>query len=118
VDGGKTEFVRVGAFAAKESSSGYLYHARGPNVRGLFRVRLPGGAEELVLPELGIGMWGSWALGKDKVYFIDWMDAAKRAAGVQVYEPNVGTRASRTALALVVLSKNSCKWWIVSFQTR
>ena len=80
------------AFAAKESSDGYLYYTRGPNEQGLFRLRLTDGVEEPVLPQLGVGMWGNWALGQGKVYFIDWVDKSKQVAYAQVYEPGGGIR--------------------------
>jgi Tol biopolymer transport system component len=92
VSDGRTEFVHDGAFAAKESSDGYLYYARGQNAPGLFRAPLAGGPEEPVLPQLGAGGWGRWALGRGKVYFIDWVDKSAQIAYAQVHDLKSGRK--------------------------
>ena len=55
--------TRLGGFAAFESPDGqYLYYAKGRSSGGLWRKRLPDGAEEVFIPELKAGFWGYWAL--------------------------------------------------------
>ena len=52
-----------GGFAAFESPDGrYLYYAKSRSASGLWRKRLPGGAEEVVLEQLKPGYWGYWAV--------------------------------------------------------
>ena len=71
--GGLEEQVtRDGGFAAFESPDGkYLYYAKGRSAEGLWRKRLAGGAEELVLPQLKPGYWGYWTVVENGIYFAD-----------------------------------------------
>ncbi len=68
----KEQVTRLGGFAAFESPDGrYLYYAKGRDAQGLWRKRLPEGAEELVLDQLKPGFWGSWGVVEDGIYFVD-----------------------------------------------
>jgi Tol biopolymer transport system component len=78
--GGSAEQVtRLGGFAAFESAdSQYLYYAKGRDVAGLWRKRLPNGLEEAVLPELKAGYWGYWAPVENGVYYVDQPQSSAR----------------------------------------
>lgn len=68
--GVEEQVTRDGGFAAFESPDGkYLYYAKGRGVAGLWRKRLPAGAEELVLEDLKPGFWGYWAVVEGGIYF-------------------------------------------------
>ncbi len=70
--GGAEQLVRRHATAPFASPDGkYLYYARGANEPGLWRADLSSDGEEPVLPDLRPGMWGSWALSPDGIYFVD-----------------------------------------------
>ena len=71
--GGTEEQVTSdGGFAAFESPDGkYLYYAKGRSTPGLWRKRLPAGAEEAVLEQLKPGYWGYWAVVENGIYFAD-----------------------------------------------
>jgi Tol biopolymer transport system component len=71
------QVTTLGGFAAFESPDGaYLYYAKGRDVAGLWRKRLPRGAEEMVLEDLKPGFWGYWAVVRDGIYFVDQPGAA------------------------------------------
>ena len=70
--GGEEQVTRSGGFAAFESpDSRYLFYAKGRSTSGLWRKRLPNGAEEEVLDQLKPGYWGYWAVVENGVYFAD-----------------------------------------------
>ena len=70
--GAEEQVTRDGGFAAFESPDGhYLYYAKGRSAAGLWRKRLPNGAEEPVLPQLKPGYWGYWAVVENGIYFAD-----------------------------------------------
>ena len=70
--GGPEQLVRRHATAPFLSPDGkYIYYARGANEPGLWRAELASDQEELVLPALRPGMWGSWAATPHGLYFID-----------------------------------------------
>jgi Tol biopolymer transport system component len=73
--GNEEQVTRQGGFAAFESPDArYLYYATGRSTAGLWRKRLPAGAEEAVLAELKPGYWGYWAVVEDGIYFADQPD--------------------------------------------
>ncbi|MEO8369007.1 MAG: protein kinase [Candidatus Solibacter sp.] len=92
--GGVEEQVTTeGGFAAFESPDGkYLYYAKGRGVAGLWRKRLPAGAEELVLEDLKPGFWGYWAVVEDGIYFAN-PPGPGGAGGVFFYD--LATRKTR-----------------------
>jgi Tol biopolymer transport system component len=70
--GAAQQVTALGGFAAFESPDGaYLYYAKGRDVAGLWRKRLPNGAEEVVMEALKPGFWGYWAVVRDGIYFVD-----------------------------------------------
>ncbi len=70
--GNEEQVTRSGGFAAFESPDArYLYYAKGRSTAGLWRKRLPAGAEEPVLEQLKPGYWGYWAVVEDGIYFAD-----------------------------------------------
>jgi eukaryotic-like serine/threonine-protein kinase len=93
--GGGTEeqVTRDGGFAAFESKDGhYLYYAKGRSSPGLWRKRLPAGAEELVLDQLKPGYWGYWAVMQNGIYFAD-QAGSTTAPGILFFD--FATRKSR-----------------------
>ena len=89
--GGLEEQVtRDGGFAAFESPDGrYLYYAKGRSAAGLWRKRLPNGAEELVLQQLKPGYWGYWAVVKNGIYFAD-QPGSSGSGGIFFYDFAIG----------------------------
>ena len=73
ISGGPAQQITTsGGFAAAESTDGaYLYYAKGRDVRGLWRKRLPNGAEAEVLENLQPGFWGYWSVVQAGIYFVD-----------------------------------------------
>jgi Tol biopolymer transport system component len=70
--GDALEVTHQGGFAAFESPDGnYVYYAKGLDVRGLWRLPVKGGAEELVLNRLGAGAWQLWAVVNPGIYFAE-----------------------------------------------
>jgi Tol biopolymer transport system component/serine/threonine protein kinase len=70
--GVEEQVTRDGGFAAFESPDRkYLYYAKGRGTTGLWRKRLPDGAEEVVLPGLRPGFWGLWAVVENGIYYAD-----------------------------------------------
>jgi Tol biopolymer transport system component len=70
--GVEEQVTRDGGFAAFESPDRkYLYYAKGRGTAGLWRKRLPDGAEEVVLPALRPGFWGLWAVVENGIYYAD-----------------------------------------------
>jgi Tol biopolymer transport system component len=92
--GGTDEQVtRLGGFAAFVSPDGqYLYYAKGRNAAGLWRKRMPDGAEEAVIEQLKPGYWGYWAVSEDGIYFAD-EPAASATRGI--YFRDFATRQIR-----------------------
>jgi Tol biopolymer transport system component len=89
--GGEEQVTKLGGFAAFESMDGaYLYYAKGRSADGLWRKRLPDGAEEAHIPELKTGFWGYWAIAEKGLYFVDWPGAGK-PAGI-FWQPFAGKR--------------------------
>ena len=94
--GEQIQVTRRGGFAAAESPDGkFLYYAKGRSLPGLWRMPLRGGSEEPVLPALGPGRWGYWAVTRDGIYYAD---RAPGNSGQGIYYFNPATR--RTALVL------------------
>jgi hypothetical protein len=70
--GAEEQVTHLGGFAAFPSPDGkYLYYAKGRSAAGLWRKRLPDGAEEEVPEQLKPGYWGYWAVSDDGIYFAD-----------------------------------------------
>ena len=64
--GPEEQVTRLGGFAAFESPDGqYLYYAKGRSSDGLWRKRLPDGAEEPFVPELEGGLLGLLGAGAE-----------------------------------------------------
>ena len=60
----------AGGFLAHESFDGtQLYFAK-LNEPGIWRMPVAGGEAELILPDLDLAAWGSWAVGRDGIYFV------------------------------------------------
>ncbi len=96
--GGEEQVTRMGGFGALEAPSGdWLYYAKGRNVEGLWRKRLPNGVEESVIEELRSGFWGYWAPARNGVYFVNQPDPGSLPA---LYFYENATR-KRTRLALL-----------------
>jgi len=74
VAGGTAEqMTSGGGFASAEDSDGrYLYFCRERGGKGIWRIPLNGGPQELVIPGLDNAMWGSWALTSSGIYLIDY----------------------------------------------
>ena len=74
VDGGTAEQVtREGGYASSEDTAGkYLYFSRQRGGKGIWRIPLTGGSEELLIPNVDSAMWGSWALAPSGIFFIDY----------------------------------------------
>jgi eukaryotic-like serine/threonine-protein kinase len=85
--GGLEEQVtRNGGFAAFESPDGrYLYYAKSRSASGLWRKRLPAGAEEVVLERLKPGYWGYWAVVANGIYFAD-QDGSSGSGSILFYD--------------------------------
>src|SRR5437667_1050688 len=71
-EGAAVQVTKQGGFEPFESPDGkFVYYCKGITGPGLWRVPVEGGEETLVF-NLKAG-WGSWALVKDGIYFIDWV---------------------------------------------
>jgi Tol biopolymer transport system component/DNA-binding winged helix-turn-helix (wHTH) protein len=70
--GPAVQVTRHGGYAAFESPDGrLLYYAKGPTVRGLWRIPTNGGEEVEVIGSLEAGHWGYWAIVDDGIYYLD-----------------------------------------------
>ena len=71
-DGGEARPVtKDGGSVSCESVDGkFLYHNRGRNVAGIWRVPVEGGDETLVLDTHKAGYWSAWTLVEHGIYFI------------------------------------------------
>lgn len=97
--GPEAQVTRLGGFAAQETTDGkWLYYAKGRDVGGLWRKRLPDGVEEPVLEELRAGFWGYWAPVKNGVYFVNQADPGT-PPGLFFYESATGRRTQIGTLA-------------------
>ena len=77
----EVQVTTEGGFAAFESPDGkYLYYAKGRGEAGVWRKRLPTGAEEVVLEDVKPGFWGYWAVVEGGIYFAS--QTGSGAAGV------------------------------------
>jgi Tol biopolymer transport system component len=84
--GTEEQVTRSGGFAAFESPDGkYLYYAKGRSATGLWRKRMPGGEEELVLEQLKPGYWGYWAVVENGIYFADQIGSSS-TGGIFFYD--------------------------------
>jgi Tol biopolymer transport system component len=90
---GKAEQVtRLGGFAAFESPDGkVLYYAKGRDVPGLWRKRLPNGDEEPIIDELKAGYWGYWAPTTNGIYYLD-RPTAQEPAAIYFFDVRSGRR--------------------------
>ncbi len=77
-DGGEARQVtKGGGSLAYESVDGkFLYHTKGRNVAGIWRVSVEGGEETLVLNTHQAGHWSAWTVVEQGIYFLT---AEKRA---------------------------------------
>ena len=80
--GGKpVQVTKGGGYAAFESYDGKtVYYAKGPTVPGLWKVRVGGGEETLVLGQLQDTLWGYWGLVREGIYFYN-----ARAEAIEFY---------------------------------
>jgi Tol biopolymer transport system component len=82
-----------GGFAAAEDSSGrFMYFSKQRGGKGIWRIPLTGGSEELVIPNMDNAMWGSWALTPGGIYFIDYDPVTASGPG-QIEFYDFATRA-------------------------
>jgi len=89
------QITRAGGFASAEDAAGrFLYFSKPSGMRGLWRIPLTGGEEEVVLPALSSGMWGSWALVPSGIYFIDYNPVTAGGPG-QIEFFDFATRARK-----------------------
>lgn len=69
-DGQAVQVTQAGGFLAEESADGqWLYYSKREPWRGLWRRKVSGGEEELVL-DLPESLWGAWALDQRGVYWL------------------------------------------------
>ena len=71
-DGGEVRQVtKGGGSVAHESMDGkFLYHTKGRNVAGIWRIPVEGGEETLVLDSHKAGYWSAWTLVEQGIYFV------------------------------------------------
>jgi Tol biopolymer transport system component len=73
-EGGKArQITKRGGFEGYESPEGdffYYQKTRNPTVPGIWRVPVEGGDETLVFDELGAGLWRSWTVTREGIYFV------------------------------------------------
>lgn len=72
-EGGEAvQVTKHGGSTTFESADGkFLYYSKDPVAQGVWRVPVDGGEEVLVLDQPGAGVWRSWALSDDGIYFIN-----------------------------------------------
>jgi Tol biopolymer transport system component len=70
-DGGPAvQITRHGGFEGFESADGrYLYYLKGRTIPGIWRVPIDGGEEVLITAHNQAGMWRSWRVARDGVYY-------------------------------------------------
>lgn len=70
-DGAETQVTTNGGFNGMQSQdSSYLYYVRDLSIMDIWRLSLHNGKEEQVLPALNPGMWGSWTIEKNKLFYM------------------------------------------------
>jgi Tol biopolymer transport system component len=71
--GDAVQVTRGGGYNPLESPDGrFLYFAKGPTERGIWRLPVEGGEEAAVLPELaGVGGSARWDVASNGVYFVE-----------------------------------------------
>lgn len=70
-DGAETQVTTNGGFNGIQSQDrSHLYYVRDLNIMGIWSLSLQSGKEEQVLPSLNPGMWGSWTIEKDKLFYM------------------------------------------------
>ncbi len=74
-----------GGVAGRESSDGKVLYYANRDRGGLWRMPLPAGPEELVLPELQRDMWGNWDFGPGGIYFLA-PDGNRPSAELRFYD--------------------------------
>ena len=60
-----------GAMGFESPDRQFLYFCKGDGARGIWRVPLSGGQEELVTGDLASDMWENWAVGPSGIYYAE-----------------------------------------------
>lgn len=70
------QVTRHGGYAAFESLDGtWLYYAKGPSVKGLWRIPSVGGKEAVMVKSLSPGLWSHWAVCENGIIFVDFANS-------------------------------------------
>jgi dipeptidyl aminopeptidase/acylaminoacyl peptidase len=65
------QITHAGGFVPFESADGrFVYYAKGKSSPGVWRRPAQGGAEEVFVPDLKVGLWGAWALSRDSLFYV------------------------------------------------
>ena len=65
------QITREGGYSSMESHDGQdIYYSKGPAEDGLWRMPVTGGDEQLVIRDLARNLWGQWALGRKRIYYV------------------------------------------------
>ncbi len=84
------QLTRNGGFEAFESANGKdLYYVKGRGIPGLWRVSVNGGAETPVTDRDQVGLWRSWRVVGDDVYFAT--SALPRGPRLEALDLRTGT---------------------------
>ena len=63
--------TQQGGFEGFESPDGrFFYYAKGRGIPGIWRIPVEGGAETPVLDHHQAGLWRSWAVVEEGIYFV------------------------------------------------
>jgi Tol biopolymer transport system component/DNA-binding winged helix-turn-helix (wHTH) protein len=69
--GAAAQVTKQGGFEGFESFDGkFLYYAKGRDVPGIWRIPVGGGEETPVLDHRRAGLWRSWAVAEQGIYFV------------------------------------------------
>ncbi len=96
LDGGaETQVTTNGGFNGTESEDGtWLYYVHDISKANIWRLSLRNGKSEPVLQTLDSGMWGSWAIEKNKLYYMK----RRRSIGepADIFRMDLATGATET----------------------
>jgi Tol biopolymer transport system component len=97
-DGGRpVQITRDGGFAPQESrDTEWVYYAKGPNTRGLWRRSIRTGEEQSVTDRITEGLWRYWMLHGDAIYLVE--PRSGSTAEILMYRPGTGMFRSLAVL--------------------
>jgi Tol biopolymer transport system component len=93
--GAETQVTAHGGFNGMESQDGsHLYYVHDDNQTSIWRQSLRNGKEDQVLEALDPGMWGTWTIDKNKLFFMKRRHSAGEPA--DIFRMDLGTGVTDT----------------------